>query len=151
MSQYDARRSLDDIRQYGDSAREAYVRHTFATPYAVVSALMLFLIYAAIDLESPWRMILTLTGFALGLGSIAVGHRRAPVRRRPSLAELAFCVAWGIGLIMVYGAARIAADLLGLPVPGVIAAGVLAVASIVMMVASRPLYRSLLRREAGRR
>ncbi|HEY3685125.1 MAG TPA: hypothetical protein VGL93_18995 [Streptosporangiaceae bacterium] len=148
MTEYDPRRSLDDIRRYGDSTRDAYVRHAFATPYALVTAVMLFIVYAAVDLPSPWRMIVVALGLAVGVGAVAVGQARAPVRRRPSGAEIVFCVIWGVALVVVYGAARILAYAFGLPVPGIVAAGVLAVASGVAVVATRPLYRAMLRNES---
>jgi hypothetical protein len=151
MSEYDPRRSLDDIRRYGDSARDAYVRHAFATPYALVTGVMLFMVYAAVDLPSPWRTIVGVVGVLIGAVALAIGQKRAPVRRRPSGAEIAFCAVWGVGLVVVYGAARILAYTLGLPVPGVVAAGVLAVVSAVAVVATRPLYRAMLRNESRHR
>lgn len=148
MAEYDPQRSLDDIRRYGDQARDAYVRHAFATPYALVMAVMLFVVYAAGDLPAPWRTIVTAGGILLGGGAIVIGQRRAPVRRRPSGAEIAFCVVWGVALIVFYGAVRILAYAIGLPAPGMVAAGVLAVACFVVTLATRPLYRALLRNES---
>lgn len=150
MSQYDARRSLEDIDRYGDSTRDAYVRHSYSAPYVVSSAVALLLVYSALELPSPWRMVLTLAGLAICAAAVVMLCRRAPVRRRPSAAELGLYVAVGIVLIVVYGAARIGAYLLGLPVPGIIAAAVLAAASVVVMLLTRPLHRSILRQE-GRR
>lgn len=141
MSQYDAHQSLEDIDRYGDSTRDAYVRHSYSTPSIVSSAVALLLVYSALDLPSPWKMILTIAGLAVCVGS---------VRRRPSAAEMGLYLGAGIALIVVYGAARTGAYLLGLPVPGIIAAGVLAAVSVVVSLASRPLHRSILRHE-GRR
>lgn len=150
MSQYDAHQSLEDIDRYGDSTRDAYVRHSYSTPSIVSSAVALLLVYSALDLPSPWKMILTIAGLAVCVGSVATLCLRAPVRRRPSAAEMGLYLGAGIALIVVYGAARTGAYLLGLPVPGIIAAGVLAAVSVVVSLASRPLHRSILRHE-GRR
>lgn len=150
MTEYDPRRSLEDIDRYGASSRDAYVRHNTAMPYMVPIAVMLLLVYGAMDLPSPWGALITVAGLVLGIGVATLAHVRAPVRRRPSVAEFGLYLAWGILLVLIYGAVRTGAYGLGLPVPGVIAAGVMAVVSVVSMVVMRPLILSLLRREARR-
>jgi len=150
MTEYDPRRSLEDIDRYGNSSRDAYVQQNTALPYMVPVAVMLLLVYGSLDLPSPWNVIITVAGLVLGLGAATLAHVRAPVRRRPSPAELGLYLGWGVLLIVVYGAVRVGAYGLDLPVPGMIAAVIMAVVSVVSIVAMRPLIRSLMRREARR-
>lgn len=149
MNPEEARGSLDDIRRLQDRTRGEYVRHSFARPYMLMSALGLFIALASLDFPQPWQTTVFLVGEGILVAVALLHRRRAPVRRKPTALELLFQVAMGVVLIAVYIAYSIAVSLgafeFGLPMQHSIAAAALALTSLAAVVPARRLFGLIVR------
>ncbi|TDC92949.1 hypothetical protein [Actinomadura sp. 7K507] len=149
MNPDEARGSLDEIHRLQDRTRSEYVRHTFARPYTLASALGLFIALASLDFPQPWQIIVFLVGEAILIGVLFVQRRRAPVRRKLTAPEVMFQVAMGVALIGAFIAFSIAASLgafeFGLPIQHTIAAAALALTVVAVSVPVRRVYDSIVR------
>ena len=150
MTPYDAQSSLDDIHRLQDRTRDAYVRHGFSRPYALASALVLFIAFASFDLPAPWDTIAATSGVGLSLGLLVVHQHRAPVRRKPTGPELLFCAGVAACLVVAYVAFSIAAVVahlkFGLPAPHAVAAAALALTTLLCTNPARRVFASIVRR-----
>ncbi|MFI6457790.1 hypothetical protein ACIBF6_40310 [Streptosporangium amethystogenes] len=156
LNPHDAQSSLDDIRRLQDTTRNEIVRRSFAMPRVIIVALGLFVSFASIDLETPWRLI----GCALGLFLyIAVGivdEYRASVRRQPTVQEVLYHSTVLIGVCMIFGAGRILAFALldapahGLMSQAMVGAVLAALAYVVAAPINRSVMRSLVQQGGGR-
>lgn len=149
MTPDDAHTSLDDIRRLQDRTRDEYVRHGFAYPYLLISALGLFIAFASFDLPVPWSTVVALAGVGVAVGVLPVHQRRASIRRKPTGPELLFHVAGAAGLIAAYVAFSIAAVVahlrFGMPAPHTVAAAALALTTLACARPARRALQSIIR------
>lgn len=149
MNPDQARGSLDDIHRLQDRTRGAYVRHGFARPYILATALGVFIALASIDLPSPWSTVVFLGGEGLLLSVMAVHRRRAPVRRKPTFPEVVFYAVFIALLLALYVAYSIAATLgvlaFGLPMQHTVAAAALALTTLAIAAPARRVLHLVLR------
>ncbi|GGM33591.1 hypothetical protein ACFFX1_33280 [Dactylosporangium sucinum] len=156
MHPRDAQSSLDDIRRLQDRTREQVVRQGFALPYVLLAALGLLVGLASIDLRNPWRTAAVLLGFGLFVAVGIVRERRALVRRKPTSPEWLFWVGLPAGLMLLFGAFRIAAWALfslpshGLMSQGTIAATATAATYVAMTPLTRRAFKKIVLRDGGR-
>lgn len=143
MHPHDAQSSLDDIQRLQGRTREQVVRQSFAFSYVLLAALGLLVGLASIDLQNPWRTAALLLGFGLFVGVGIVHERRALVQRKPTGPEWLFWLGLSAGLMLLFGAFRIAAwALFGLPPQGLLSqAAAAAVATAASYVALTPVIR----------
>ncbi|RSS53602.1 hypothetical protein EF912_17940 [Streptomyces sp. WAC07061] len=146
MTAHDAQTALDAIRHRREQTLNAYVRHAYARPYLVVSALGLFTVCSSFDLPSPWNTAAVLAGNALALGGLFVHQRRAPVRRKAAGSQVLFYGVAGVLLLVLFWTAAVAAYFLGLPARHTLAAAVTALAAVAASYALRPVVESVIRR-----
>ncbi|MDH2425339.1 hypothetical protein [Sphaerisporangium sp. TRM90804] len=150
MTQHDAHASLDDIRRMQNRTREEYSRHGFARPYVLVSAVLLFVMFASADLPRPWNAVVGMVVLVLAVALLVVHQLRAAVRRRPTGLELLFYVGAAAVLLTIFSAFQIGAFALGLPAPNVIAAAALALTSVAAARPGRRVFEAIMRREGDR-
>ncbi|HEY7488479.1 MAG TPA: hypothetical protein VH912_28815 [Streptosporangiaceae bacterium] len=152
MNPHDAQASLDGIHRLQDRTRAEYVRHGFARPYLVISALAMFIVLASFDLPSPWNTAAIGLGGGLAVGSLLVQQRRAPVSRRPTGLELLVCAAMSVGLLLLYVAfsivAAIAHQKLGLPAHHTVAAAAITLTTVAAWGRVSRVFEATLRRES---
>ncbi|MER6825468.1 hypothetical protein ABT352_05715 [Streptosporangium sp. NPDC000563] len=156
MNPHDAQSSLEDIRRLQETTKNEIVRRSFAMPRVIIVALGLFVTFASIDLETPWRLI----GGALGLFLyVAVGivyEYRASVQRQPIIQEVLYHGAVLIGICMIFGVGRtLAFALLDAPAHGLMSQAMFgAILASLAYVATAPVNRLVMRsfvQQGGRR
>ncbi|MFI7614008.1 hypothetical protein ACIBP6_22525 [Nonomuraea terrae] len=155
MNQQDARTSLDDIHRLQDRTREQIVRQSFALPRVVISALGLFIAFAAIDLPRPWNFVFLVAGMVLYAGVGIVYEHRASVCRKVTSQEALFHGGLLACIMVAFSIGRIAAfALFDLPPHGLLsqaAAGaiVVAVAYVAATPVNRAIMKSIVRQGGG--
>jgi hypothetical protein len=141
MTPHDAQASLDSVRRFRDRTVDEYVRHGFARPYVLSTALTVFIVFASFDLPNPWDAVAKALAVGLSVLQLLVYRRRAAVRMAPTGLELLYCAAMSVGIIVAYVAFQIAAVLaalrLGLPAHHTVAAA----ATALLIVATAGLAR----------
>ncbi|MFI1204431.1 hypothetical protein K2224_07825 [Streptomyces sp. BHT-5-2] len=147
MTTYDAQAALDAIRERQEQTREQYVRQNYSGAQGLITALVVFAIGSAVDLPSPWSLVGRIVAAVLMVGGVIIQCRRTRVRRRQTGAEKAFTALAVAVVLTVFVAAVVVARLMELPAPSVPAAGVAAVATLVVTYATRPIAKRLARRE----
>ncbi|GII65215.1 hypothetical protein Skr01_53000 [Sphaerisporangium krabiense] len=156
LNPHDAQSSLDDIRRFQDTTRNEIVRRAFAMPRVIVVALGLFLGFASIDLETPWRLICFALGFFLYIGVGIVYEYRAAVQRQPTMQEMLYHGMVLIGVFVVFVVGRVLAFALfhapahGLMSQAMAGAVLAAVAYVAATPINRSVMRSLVRQGGGR-
>lgn len=150
MTPNDAQASLDDIHRLQGETLDEYVRHSFSRRYVRVSALAMFIVFASLDLRSPWNTAAYVLALGLFVGVGIVQWRRAPVRRRQGGKELAFLLGVSGGLVVVVSVFSLITGVMnhmfGLPAPHAVAGVVVALLFIVIIELTRPVYRAIVRR-----
>ncbi|MEV5572593.1 hypothetical protein AB0L06_21315 [Spirillospora sp. NPDC052269] len=141
MDPRDAQASLARIGGMRERAADELVGHNFRLSAFTVPMLGLLLICASFDLPGPyWRPAVALLGMGLNVGFLIVHQRRAPVGRKMTAGEVALYL-WAAGILLaLIVTSLIAARMLDTPRPGLMTAGVVAVAWAPLGLGFRRLY-----------
>lgn len=149
MDPNDAQGALADVRRNQERTREEYVRHQFAWPYALSTALGLFIVLASSDLPSPWNTTALFLGEGVLFGVVLLQRRRAAVRRKMTAREMLFVAGGCVALIVAYIAFTTVTSIgvlsFGLPAPRVFAAAAIALLFLAVMGPARRIYESMVR------
>jgi hypothetical protein len=143
MHPQDAQSSLDTIHHLQDRTREEIVRQMFPLPYVLISALGIFIGFAAIDLPGLWSTAGSLLGFGLWVGVGIIYSHWTSVRRRATAQEVGIYAAMMFALAVVFSISRITAYFwFDVPPEGVMSQSVAAaVVTAVAYVAITPVIR----------
>ncbi|MEV5829266.1 hypothetical protein AB0L25_27265 [Spirillospora sp. NPDC052242] len=150
MNTDDARSALADVHRMQERTRDEYVRHQFAWPYTLLTALGIFVALASSDLPSPWSTLVFVVGEAVLIGGAVLQRRRSPVKRKANGPEGLFVFGTAVAVIIAYIAFNIVASLgvlsFGLPAPRTFAAAGVALLVLVLAGPSRRVFQSVVRR-----
>lgn len=150
MNSNDAQAALADVQRMQERSRDEYVRHQYAWPYMLLTALGIFVALASSDLPSPWSTVAFLAGEAVLIGAAVLQRRRAPVQRKANAPEGLFVVGTAGAVLVAYIAFNIVASLgvlsFGLPAPRTFAAAGVALLFLVLAGPSRRIFQSVVRR-----
>jgi hypothetical protein len=146
----DAQASLDSIRRLEGRSIDESVDHNFARPYVMLSALVVFIVFASFDLPGPWDRSAAALGLALSALLSVICRRRVRVHRKPTGLEILCCVAAAIVLLVVCTAFQIAAAVaaveLGMPAHHTVAAAATALTIVATTRPTRKVFRAVARR-----
>lgn len=146
----DARASLDTIRRLQGRSLDESVDHGFARPYVLLSALVVFVMFASSDLPSPWNRVAIALGFGLAAMVSVICQRRVRVHRKPTglelLAYLAAAIVFLVICVAFQIAAAVAAVKLGMPAHHTVAAAATALTVVATARPARKVFKAVARR-----
>jgi hypothetical protein len=144
-----ARASLDAIRHLQGRSVDESVDHGFARPYVLLSALVVFVMFASFDLPGPWDRFATALGLGLAAMVSVICQRRIRVHRKPTgrerLLYLAAAVAFLVACVAFQIAAAVAAVKLGMPAHHTVAAAATALTVVATARPARNTFRAVAR------
>ncbi len=144
-----ARTSLDTIRRLEARSVEESVDHAFARPYMLLSALVVFVVFASSDLPGPWDGIVSALGLGLAAVVSFVSRRRVRVHRKLTGLEILYyaaaTVVFLVTIVAFQIAAAVAAWKLGMPAQHTVAAAATALTVVATVRPARKIFKAVAR------
>lgn len=149
MLPQNARASLDAIHRLQGRSVDESVDHGFARPYVLLSALVVFVMFASSDLPGPWDGFATALGLGLAAMVSVICQRRIRVHRRPTgrerLLYVAAAVVFLVACVAFQIAAAVAAVKLGMPAHHTVAAAATALTVVATAGPARKTFKAVAR------